>query len=126
MKHLYAILFLCLAVSCTPRAVREAERTLHEADSLRAAGELLQDTVRLQHAADAFSRITHKEELARVYYYLGRNLSIAGRDDNAVDYYIAATRLKPKDNNLQGRLYYNMAYICSQQQKDSLAIITVR
>lgn len=122
LKRLFFILpYIVLCWSCTPS--QEAVQTLQEADSLFAEGELYTDTVKLKKVITSCNRFSTKEELARAYYYLGRNYSVQGMDYQAVDCYIAADRLQPKDNQLRGRLNYNMAYVCSMQQKDSLAIL---
>ena len=103
---------------------REAAlQTVAMADSLDMKGVLYSDTVRLSQAVDALCRLTHRTEKAKALYYLGRNHSVTGEDATAVDYYIEADRLHPKDPRLKGRLYANMAYICTQQNKDSLAIV---
>lgn len=118
---LFIILVLCC--SCSFRALREAKQVVHEADSLFSIGQLYEDTTRLRQAAHTLNRFVHKEELARVYYYLGRNYSLLENDNISTDCYITSAQLLPNDRSLSGRLYCNMAYICAQQQKDSFAII---
>ncbi len=41
----YIILTICIFSSCTSRPLRIARQTLHEADSLRAAGVLFDDLI---------------------------------------------------------------------------------
>ena len=93
------------------------------ADSLDRIGSLYNDTSALRKAAGDLCALNHRTEKAKALYYLGRNYSLANLDATAVDCYIAADRLKPKDSQLRGRLNGNMAYICKQQNKDSLALI---
>ena len=110
--------------SCGARVRREAAlQTIAEADSLRAKGVLYSDTAKLNEAANALCHYTHRIEKAKALYYLGRNYSAEGKDDIAADCYINADRLRPDDPELLGRIISNMAYICAQQDKDSLAII---
>mgnify|MGYP002624023026 CR=1 FL=1 len=119
-KLLFLILpYIVLCWSCTPS--QEAVHTLQEADSLFAEGELYTDTVKLKKVITSCNRFNTKEELARAYYYLGRNYSGQGMDEQAVDCYIAADHLRP-NNILRSKVLSNMAYICAQQNKDSVAI----
>ena len=113
---------LLLALSSCTR-VQEARQVVAEADSLRNVGVQYADTARLQKAASVLCSLTHRTEKAKALYYLGRCYSASGKDAVAADYYIAADRLRPKDPQLRGRLNANMAYICAQQNKDSLALI---
>ncbi len=125
-RHIFFVfeaIIISLICSCSMTAKKDALRTVAEADSLDHAGVLFSDTLRLQEAADAFYSFLNRTEKAKALYYLGRNYSVKNEDATAVDYYIAADRLKPKDAQLRGRLNGNMAYICKQQNKDSLALI---
>ena len=103
-------------------AKKDALRTIYEADSLNSAGALFSDTIRLRQAADVLSPYSHRTEKAKALYYLGRNYSALNLDATAADCYIAADRLHPKDPQLRGRLNANMAYVCAQQNDDSIAI----
>ncbi|MBR1809016.1 MAG: hypothetical protein IJ776_06485 [Paludibacteraceae bacterium] len=120
-KILLPLFLIATTISCT--SIHDAQQTILEADSLRAKGILYGDTIRLQKAASALCSLTHRTEKAKALYYLGRNYSQLNLDATAADCYIAADRLKPKDAQLRGRLNGNMAYICKQQNKDSLALI---
>lgn len=93
------------------------------ADSLDRIGSLYNDTAALRKAAGDLCALNHRTEKAKALYYLGRNYSLANLDATAVDCYIAADRLRPQDSQLRGRLNGNMAYICAQQKRDSLAVI---
>lgn len=114
--------WLLLLTSCI--GPHEAQKVLAEADSLYYQGKLYRDTVLLNISIKEYNRFFNcSEEKARLLYYLGRNYSYEKLENKAVDYYIAAAKLNTSDNKLRGRLYSNMAYICAQQYKDSLALI---
>ena len=130
LKFRFYIFFACVAVvslcvsSCTTADERaSALRTVAEADSLDKRGVLYADTVLLRSAADVLSPYFHRTEKAKALYYHGRNYSQLNLDAPAADCYIAADKFEPEDARLRGRLYGNMAYICAQQEEDSLAII---
>ena len=115
------LLMLCSCSFSSRRAA--ALRTVAEADSLDRVGMLFTDTLRLQEAGDVLNSFLDRTEKAKALYYSGRNYSMQNEDARAVDYYISADRLRPQDAQLRGRLNGNMAYICAQQKKDSLAVI---
>lgn len=135
MKVTYLLLLLLLAgqmatTACTSSSsrVREAERIIAIADSMDAEHQLYSDTVALRAAIRTLrkpiARHFHRNTLAAAYYYMGRNL-----EDNcslipdAADCYIACDRLHPDDPIRRRRVNACMAYICSQQSEDSLALV---
>lgn len=135
IKVTYLLLLLLLAgqmatTACTSSSsrVREAERIIAIADSMDAEHQLYSDTVALRAAIRTLrkpiARHLHRNTLAAAYYYMGRNL-----EDNcslipdAADCYIACDRLHPDDPIRRGRVNACMAYICSQQAEDSLALV---
>ncbi len=129
-KHYLLLSLLALqvvATACTlPSTRKEALRTIATADSLDNTHQLYSDTVALRLAIRALnkpiSRDIHRNALASAYYYMGRNLSNANAITEATDCYIACDRLHPDDLILRGRVNACMAYICSQQSEDSLAL----
>ncbi len=129
LENKFAVCFVYMAIfflflSCSPLSDRkEALQVVAEADSLDRIGRLYSDTTRLLEASKTLSEYRYRTEKAKALYYLGRNYSMQNLDATAVDCYIDADRLKPEDPQLRGRLNANMAYICAQQNKDSLALI---
>ena len=104
-------------VSC--QSWREAKAIMVEADSLLAKGVIMRDTAVLGDAIRAldnhFGRVFAREELAKAYYLMGRNLDDYHHNfADAADYYIAADRLKTKDLILRGRINSCMGYLCKQ------------
>ncbi len=115
------------ACTSSPTQVREAERIITMADSLDREHLLYTDTIAIRHAIRTldrpFNRYTHRNTLAAAYYYMGRNLSANNAILDAAEYYIACDRLHPDDPIRRGRVNACMAYICSQQCNDTLALV---
>lgn len=104
-------------ISC--QSWRDAKVTVAEADSLLANGVIMRDTAVLAAAISALDnhvgRIFAREELAKAYYLMGRNLDDYHRNfADAADCYIEADRLKTKDLILRGRINSCMGYLCKQ------------
>ena len=102
-------------------------RVVAAADSMDAAHLLYSDTSALRSAIRTFDtpvgRHIHRNALAAAYYYMGRNMSQYDDYAQAADCYIACDRLQPDDPVRRGRVNACMAYICTQQSEDSLALI---
>ena len=97
----------------------EAKEVIAEADSLLANGVIMRDTAVLVDAIRAldnhFGRVFARDELAKAYYLMGRNLDDYHHNfADAADYYIEADRLKTKDLVLRGRINSCMGYLCKQ------------
>lgn len=116
-------------IACTsfPSQVQEAERTIATADSMDAEHQLYSDTAALYAAIGTLckpiTRYLHRNTLAAAYYYMGRNLSANNAIPDAAECYIACDRLHPDDPIRRGRVNACMAYICSQQCEDTLALV---
>ena len=109
----------CLLVYCrTPEIPDTAQNTLLEADSLYACGGMYSDTIALRDAVSHFEKANRKnqynDDLARLYYYLGRNHTLNNNDIEAVKCYIAADRLQSSDYELRGRINSNFGHLCRQ------------
>ena len=121
LKHIIRLLLLVLLmghfISC--QSWREAKATVAEADGLLANGVIMRDTAVLAAAISAldnhFGRVFAREELAKAYYLMGRNLDDYHHNfSDAADCYIEADRLKTKDLILRGRINSCMGYLCKQ------------
>ena len=55
-----------------------------------------------------------KQELAKAYYFMGRNFYYLNDFSTAADYYILCDRLNPKDPLYKGRINSCMGYLCKQ------------
>ena len=64
-----------------------------------------------------------RNTLGKAYYYMGRNYSLTNQIAEAAGCYIEADRLQIDDPIYRGRINSNMAYICAQNNNDSLALI---
>ena len=112
----------------TPAMRRQAAlQVVAAADSMDAAHLLYSDTAALRNAIRTFDtpvgRHIHRNALAAAYYYMGRNMSQYDDYAQAADCSIACDRLQPDDPVRRGRVNACMAYLCTQQCKDSLALI---
>ena len=68
-------------------------------------------------------RHIYRDSLAASYYQLGRYLEDScARISEAADCYIACDRLHPRNPVLRGRVNACMAYLCTQQDKNDLAL----
>lgn len=107
--------------------IRQAQQTIATADSLDTEYILYRDTVALRRAANAldkpFVRQCNRTDLAKAYYYLGRNYSAENRIADAANCYIVSDKLHPHDYILRGRVNSCMGFICGQQCADSTALI---
>jgi tetratricopeptide (TPR) repeat protein len=70
-----------------------------------------------------FGRLFKSNTLGKAYYYMGRNYSLSNQIVEAAGCYIEADRLQIDDPIYRGRVKSNMAYICAQNNNDSLALI---
>ena len=67
------LLITTLLLSCSPKALREAEEVVAQADSLRAAGQMYADSVRLAQSYNTLRawRIVRADDYAHVCYHYG-------------------------------------------------------
>ena len=62
----------------------------------------------------SLGRVFAHDDLAKAYYYLGRNFHNMNDYSTAADYYIEADRLQTTDLVLRGRINSCMGFICKQ------------
>lgn len=119
------VLLLCFS-SCSSR--HEAERVIAMADSIDQTEHVIySDTAVLGKTIrtldNPFGRLFKSNTLGKAYYYMGRNYSSSNQIADAANCYIEADRLQIDDPIYRGRVNTNMAYICAQNNNDSLALI---
>ena len=121
MRHIGKILLVALLVmSCTSCARwREAKEVVAEAERLLEEGEIMQDTAVLAEVINILDNLIvrkiFKDELAKTYYLMGRNMDDYCHDfAAAADYYIEADRLQTTDLVLRGRINSCMGFLCKQ------------
>lgn len=121
LKHinrwLWIVLLVGNLVSC--QSWREEIAVMEQAERLLVNGEIMQDTAALAEVINTLDnligRMIAKDELAKAYYLMGRNLDDYYHNfPEAVEHYIAADRLKTKDHILRGRINSCMGFICKQ------------
>lgn len=120
MKYfIHILLFILLMgnlVSC--QAWRDAKAVVVEADSLLVHKIVTRDTAALNFAINTLDGplgyVFAKQDLAKAYYFMGRNFYYANDFSTAADYYILCDRLNPKDPLYKGRINSCMGYLCKQ------------
>ena len=106
----------------------EARKVIAVADSLDQSEHVIyDDTAALGRTIRCLDkplgRLFMRSTLGKAYYYMGRNYSLSNQIPEAADCYINADRLQINDPICRGRINSNMAYICLQNNRDSLALI---
>ena len=127
---LHPIRMVCIfALCCVLSAChwQEARQVIAMADSLDQAEHVIyDDTAALSKAIrcldNPFGRVLMSNTLGKAYYYMGRNYSLSNQIAEAAGCYIEADRLQIDDPICRGRVNSNMAYICAQNNNDSLAL----
>ena len=115
---------MCAFTSCH---WQEAKEVIATADSLDQTEHVIyDDTAALSKAIccldNPFGRLFQSNTLGKAYYYMGRNYSRSNQIAEAAGCYIEADRLQIDDPIYRGRVNSNMAYICAQNNNDSLAL----
>ena len=142
LSMMVAVILSVTMSACTPRAVREAESVVTQADSLWQAGKMYGvdagDSVSLAQAYEtlqehsAFSRqlsevcpFVHCTSLLRTYshacYHYGKLLRAKGNPVEAMQVFIAATHSHTRDYHILGRVYSNMGSVCHLAGEYSLS-----
>ena len=114
------LLVALLVMSCTSCARwRGAKAVIAEADSLLVHHKIVtRDTAALNYAINTLDgplgHIFARNELAKAYYFMGRNFYYANDFATAADYYILCDRMNPSDPMYKGRINSCMGFICKQ------------
>lgn len=114
------LLVALLVMSCTSCARwREAKGVIAEADSLLVHHKIVtRDTAALNYAINTLDgplgHIFARNELAKAYYFMGRNFYYANDFATAAEYYILCDRMNPSDSMYKGRINSCMGFICKQ------------
>ena len=119
-RHIGKMLLAALLVmSCTSCARwREAKGVVAEADSLLVHKIVTRDTAALNFAINTLDGplgyVFAKQDMAKAYYFMGRNFYYANDFATAADYYILCDRMNPSDPMYKGRINSCMGYLCKQ------------
>ena len=116
---------MCAFTSCH---WQEAKEVIAVADSLDQTEYVIYDDTAvlgrtIRSLDNPFGRVLMSNTLGKAYYYMGRNYSLTNQIAEAAGCYIEADRLQIDDPIYRGRINSNMAYICAQNNNDSLALI---
>lgn len=89
-----------------------------EADSLLVHKIVTRDTAALNFAINTLDGplgyVFTKQDLAKAYYFMGRNFYYLNDFSTAADYYILCDRMNPSDPMYKGRINSCMGYLCKQ------------
>ena len=126
MRTIICVLgMVCIFTSCGWQRAKEVIATAERMDKTEHV--IYDDTASLSKAIrcmdNPFGRVLMSNTLGKAYYYMGRNYSLSNQIAEAADCYIEADRLQIDDPICRGRVNSNMAYICAQNNNDSLALI---
>ena len=116
MKAYHFILLLVgiALFSCAPKALREAEEVVAQADSLRAEGCVYSDSAELAQAYETLGQWQwfYADEYAHACYHYGRILREKEHPVEAMECFINATHSRTHDYHILGRVYNNIGDIC--------------
>ena len=120
-RHIGKMLLVALLVMSSTSCARwcEAKMVIAEADSLLGNEKrITRDTAALNFAIETLNGplgyLFAKQELAKAYYFMGRNFYYLNDFAKAADYYILCDRLNPTDPLYKGRINSCMGYLCKQ------------
>ena len=104
-------------VSC--QSWHEAKEVIAEADSLLVVHKVVtMDTTALASAINTLNGtlgyIFAREDLAKAYYFMGRNFYYLNDFSTAADYYILCDRMNSSNPIYKGRINSCMGYLCKQ------------
>ena len=113
-RGIILLLVTTLLLSCSPKALREAEEVVAQADSMRAAGQMYADSVRLAQSYSTLRawRAVRADEYAHACYHYGRLLREEDNPVEAMQCFIEASHAHTRDHHILGRVYSNMGSIC--------------
>lgn len=120
LRHIGNIVLVALLVMSYTSCARwrEAKGVVAEADSLLVHKIVTRDTAALNFAINTLDGplgyVFAKQDLAKAYYFMGRNFYYLNDFSTAADYYILCDRLNPKDPLYKGRINSCMGYLCKQ------------
>lgn len=98
---------------------RDAKEVIAEADSLLGVHKVVtRDTTALASAINTLDGtlgyIFAREDLAKAYYFMGRNFYYLSNFSTAADYYILCDRMNSSNPIYKGRINSCMGYLCKQ------------
>ena len=120
-KHIFHFLLVAMVMMSVTSCARwrEAKAVVAEADRLLGEEKrITRDTAALNFAIETLNGplgyLFAKQELAKAYYFMGRNFYYLNDFATAADYYILCDRLNPTDPLYKGRINSYMGYLCKQ------------
>ena len=122
-RHIVFCLATCCMMACTSPALREAQETVTQADSLWLAGKAYTDSAGLAQAYKTLKhgQYFHADEYAHACYHYGKLLRAKEDPAAAMECFINATHARTRDYHILGRVYSNMGSICHLANEFSLS-----
>ena len=120
---LAAFVMSCGTVADDEQQVMEACAVLRTADSLRAQGVLMDDSIALARAVTALGshQRSHADDYVRACYYYGRILRRHNNHIDAIRVFLDAIHTETQDYTVKGRIYTNMGSMCHLANEPDLA-----
>ena len=114
------LLITTLLLSCSPKALREAEEVVAQADSLWHEGKMYGidegDSAMLAQAYETLNSFVHRTSslgtFSHACYHYGKLLREKDNPVEAMQCFINATHSRTRDYHILGRVYSNMGSIC--------------
>ena len=119
-RGIILLLITTLLLSCSPKALREAEEVVAQADSMRAAGQMYGidagDSATLAQAYETLGSLSlfnfhFSPSYAHAYYHYGRLLREKDNPVEAMQCFIEASHAHTRDYHILGRVYSNIGDI---------------
>ena len=103
--------------------ITEACAVLNTADSLRAQGVLIDDSIALARAVTTLGshQRSHADDYVRACYYYGRLLRKHSNYTAAMQTFINAIHTETERHDIKGRVYSNMGSLCQKSSEFELA-----
>ena len=122
--YCYLIIILCfLTGGCTRRALKDAQETVRQADSLWHAGQMYDDSATLAQAYETLDawQYFYADDYAHACYHYGKLLRTKEDPVSAMQAFINATHSHTRDYQILGRIYNNMGDICHRAEAFTLS-----
>ena len=115
--------FVLLLTACSPRALREAQELVAEADSLRTEGVAFTDSMALAEAYNTLEKwqYIYPTDYAHACYHYGRLLRNNDDPAAAMQVFINGSHSHTRDYHILGRTYSNMGSICQLANEHPLS-----
>ena len=118
-----AVVMSCVTAKDDEPQITEACAVLRTADSLRAQGVLMDDSIALARAVTALGshQRSHADDYVRTCYYYGRLLRKRNNQTAAMQTFINAIHTETTRHDIKGRVYSNIGSLCQKSSEFDLS-----